>query len=166
MENSAKQRPFELPFTDWKPEYLYSLGELSPFFRDVVENKRLTATRCPNCRKVWMPPRGDCPDCYVENEWIPITGEGTVMSCSYCYFMGPGIDLIGYLDLPYVFALIHLDGTDTYMFHGIKPRSQSMGEVRIGSRVKVVFREERRGTIGDFYFVPAEPEDQVGKASR
>jgi uncharacterized OB-fold protein len=169
MEPSDRVPPFELPFTDWKPEYLYSLGELSPFFHEVVKNRRLTATRCPSCRKVWMPPRGDCPDCYTTTEWIPISGEGTVMSCSYCYFMGSGIDLIGYLDLPYVFALIHLDGTDTYMFHGIKPASQKMGEVRTGSRVKVVFREERRGTIGDFYFIPAaqtEHAEQEGDAAR
>ena len=25
--------PFEIPYTDWKPQYLYSLGEVSRFFR-------------------------------------------------------------------------------------------------------------------------------------
>ncbi|MBP1731578.1 MAG: hypothetical protein H6Q55_2007, partial [Deltaproteobacteria bacterium] len=40
--------------------------------------------------------------------------------------------------------------------HCIKPPSQKMGEVRTGMRVKAVFRENRRGTIGDFYFVPIE----------
>lgn len=152
------QKPFEVPFTDWKPEYLYSLGELSPFFRSVVEDRQLLATRCPSCAKVWMPPRADCPDCYEKCEWVEISGEGTVISCSYCYFLGVGVDLIDYLDLPYVFALIHLDGTDTYFYHGIKPTEQKMGEVVAGTRVKVVFREERRGSIGDFYFVPSETE--------
>ena len=147
--------PFELPFTDWKPEYLYSLGELSPFFREIVDNKRLTATRCPHCSKVWMPPRGTCSDCYEDTEWIPLSGEGTVVSCTYCYFPGSNVDLIKFIDIPYVFALIKLDGADTYMFHAVKPPSQKMGEVVTGTRVKAVFREERHGTIGDFYFVPA-----------
>ena len=150
----SEKKPFELPFTDWKPEYLYSLGELSPFFREVVENKLLMAARCPQCRKVWMPPRGDCSDCYVDTEWLPISGEGTIVSCTYCYFTGSGVDLISFIDIPYVFALIKLDGADTFMFHAVKPPSQKMGEVKTGTRVKVVFREERRGTIADFYFVP------------
>ena len=54
------------------------------------------------------------------------------------------------------YALIHLDGTDTYMSHGIKPKSQKMGEIKTGSRVKAVFKDMRRGTIGDFYFVPVD----------
>jgi uncharacterized OB-fold protein len=153
--NKNENKPFELPFTDWKPEYLYSLGELSPFFREIVENKRLMAARCPHCKKVWMPPRGDCSDCYVDTEWVPLSGDGTIVSCTYCYFTGSGADLIGFIDIPYVFALIKLDGADTYMFHGVKPPSQKMGEVKTGTRVKAVFRDERRGTIGDFYFVPA-----------
>jgi len=155
-EEKKKQAPFELEYRDWRPEYLYSMGELSPFFRELVDNARLLATKCPKCGKVWMYPRGDCPDCYEENEWVPITGEGTVVSSSYVYFQGHGIDLLSYLGLPFVYALIHLDGTDTSIPHCIKPPSQKMGEVRTGMRVKAVFRENRRGTIGDFYFVPIE----------
>jgi len=146
--------PFELEYRDWKPEYLYSMGELSTFFREIKNNKRLMASKCPQCGKVWMFPRGDCPDCYEDTEWIPITGEGTVVSSSYVYFIGHGIDLLRYLDLPFVYALIHLDGTDTYIPHCVKPKEQKMGEICTGTRVKAVFRENRRGTIGDFYFVP------------
>ncbi len=40
------------------------------------------------------------------------------------------------------------------MAHGVKPKEQKMGEVHTGTRVKAVFREKRRGTIADFYFVP------------
>ena len=78
------------------------------------------------------------------------------MACTYCYFIGQSGDLLKYLDLPYVYSLIKLDGADTYMAHGVKPKEQKMGEVRTGTRVKVVFREERRGSIADFYFVPIE----------
>ena len=150
------EKPLELAYTDWKPAYLYSLGELSPFFREIVNNKKLLASKCSHCGKVWMPPRADCPDCYEATEWVPLSGEGTVMSCSYCYFAGHGIDLLDYLGLPFVYALIQLDGADTYMCHGVKPKEQKMGEIHTGTRVKAVFRENRRGTIGDFYFVPIE----------
>jgi len=153
-ETLKKEPPLELEYRDWKPQYLYSLGELSPFFREIKNNRKLLASKCPQCKKVWMPPRGDCPDCYEEVEWIPISGEGTVVACSYVYFKGHGVEVLGYIDVPYVYALIHLDGADTYMSHGIKPKSQKMGEIVTGTRVKAIFRENRRGTIGDFYFVP------------
>lgn len=163
MEKTKEKKaepPFELEYRDWKPEYLYSLGELSTFFREIINNKRLLASKCPQCGKVWMFPRGDCPDCYEETEWVPITGEGTIVSCSYVYFIGHGIDLLSYLDVPFVYALIHLDGTDTYIPHCVKPPSQKMGDIRTGTRVKAVFRENRRGTIGDFYFVPIQSINQ------
>jgi uncharacterized OB-fold protein len=155
MEKNYKQeteKPFEIPYTDWKPEYLYSLAEVSKFFKEIVDNKRLFGSKCPNCSKTWMPPRGYCPDCYEATEWVQLNGEGTVMACTYCYFIGMSGDLLKFIDLPYVYALIKLDGTDTYMAHGIRPKRQSMGEINKGTRVKVVFREERRGTIADFYF--------------
>jgi uncharacterized OB-fold protein len=156
MEKPAKRAPLEIAYTDWKPAYYYSLGELSPFFREVMENKRLMATKCPKCGKTWMPPRGDCSECYEETQWVEISGEGRVVSCSYSYFKGHAIDLVGFIDVPYVHALIHLDGTDTYMSHGVKQKLQKMGEIRTGTRVKAVFRDQRRGTLGDFYFVPVE----------
>ena len=159
MDNKAIQTNneiLEIPYTDWKPEYLYSLAELSPFFREIIDNQRLLASKCRQCGKVWMPPRGHCPDCYEAMEWVPLSGEGTVMACTYCYFIGMSGDLLTYLDLPYVYSLIQLDGADTYMAHGVKPKEQKMGEVHTGTRVKVVFREMRRATIADFYFVPVE----------
>ena len=155
-EKTVKQpsQPLEVEWTDWKPQYLYSLGEVSEFFREVKDNERLLGSKCPTCGKVWMPPRGYCPDCYEATEWVPLSGEGTVAACTYCYFNGFEGDLVKYLDVPYVYSLIHLDGADTYLIHGVKPREQKMGGVRTGTRVKVVFREERRGSIADFYFVP------------
>jgi uncharacterized OB-fold protein len=145
-------QPLEIPYTDWKPEYLYSLGEVSRFFREIIDNKKLYATKCPKCAMTWMPPRGYCPDCYEQTSWVPLSGEGTVRSATYCYFMGMGGDLLRFIDLPYVFALIQLDGTDTFLAHGVKPKEQAMGEIKTGTRVKAVFREPRRGSIADFYF--------------
>lgn len=144
--------PLEIPYTDWKPEYLYSLGEVSPFFREIIDNKKLLGSKCPKCAKVWMPPRGYCPDCYEATQWVPLTGVGTVRSSTYCYFIGMSGDLLRFIDLPYVFALIQLDGTDTFLAHGVKPKEQAMGEIITGTRVKAVFRDERKGSIADFYF--------------
>jgi hypothetical protein len=45
-------------------------------------------------------------------------------------------------------------GTDTYISHGVKQKTQKAGEVKPGIRVKAVFKGQRRGTLGDFFFVP------------
>lgn len=151
---SAEQmsEPLEIPYTDWNPEYLYSLGEVSRFFREVIENKTLYATRSPATGKVWMPPRAYCPDSYEETEWVPLSGDGTVISCTYCYFLGFTSDLPKFIDLPYVYALIQLDGTDTYLAHGVRPKGQAMGEIKVGTRVRAVFRDDPKGSIADFFF--------------
>ena len=158
-KNSAPMdENLEIPFF-YNAEYLYSQGENSRFFREVRDNRQLLGSRCPGCGKVWMPPRGHCPDCYEHTEWVSLSGEGTVMSCTYCYFIGMSGDLLRHLDVPYVFALIKLDGADTYMPHGVKPPDPIIGMVKTGSRVKAVFLEKRLGTIADFYFVPIDNEE-------
>lgn len=62
--------------------------------------------------------------------------------------MGP--DLTRFMDLPYVYALVKLDGADTYMAHGVRPRGRPTGEIKTGTRIKAVFIEERKGTIANF----------------
>ena len=138
-------------------EYLYSYGEISRFFKEVMENKRLLATKCPNCGKVWMPPRGYCSDCYALNEWIPLTGTGTVMSATYCFFgASKQYEMPKFFDLPYVLALIKLDGADTCMIHTVVTEMPTLGMVKSGTRVKVAWMEKRQGKVTDFYFVPEE----------
>lgn len=144
----------EVPYVYSSGEYLYTCGEISKFFREIIENKRLFGAKCPQCRKVWMPPRGYCPDCYLQIDWVPLSGKGSIVSCAYCYFPGMTGDLIKYLDIPYVQALVKLDGADTYLMTAVAVKEQRIGVVKEGMRVKAVFREERKGTIADFYFVP------------
>ncbi len=146
-----KEEIFEVPF-HWTADYLYSYGEISRFFIEVVNNKKLYGARCTKCDMVWMPPKGYCSECYEATEWTPLSGKGTVIACTYCY-QAPGAEVPRYLGLPYVLALIKLDGTDTYFRHGIATNEPTIGSVKVGSRVKVAFREERKGTIADFYFV-------------
>ncbi len=36
-------------------------------------------------------------------------------------------------------------------YNGSKPKDQAMGGIATGTRVKAVFRDERKGSIADFY---------------
>ncbi|MCA1727725.1 MAG: zinc ribbon domain-containing protein, partial [Actinobacteria bacterium] len=43
-------------------EYRYTPGEAgSRFFREVTDHQRLVGQRCPECGKVYVPPRAFCP---------------------------------------------------------------------------------------------------------
>jgi len=154
MAENSNIEIFEVPW-QLRVDYLFSYGEISRFFKEVVENKRLFATKCTKCQKVIMPPRGDCPECWAPTEWIPLSGRGTVISCTYCFQAGMA-KVAEYLDLPIIFAIIKLDGADTYFYHVVDAEDKTIGSVKSGTRVKVVFREERKGTIADFYFIPEE----------
>ncbi len=148
-----KDEVLEVPYIYTSGEYLYTCGELSEFFRAIKEDRRLLGAKCPDCGKVWMPARGYCPDCYQPVSWVPLSGEGTIVAQSYCYHPGMTGDLVKYLDLPYVQAMVHLDGTDSYLLSAVAVNEQRMGAVTDGMRVRAVFREERKGTVADFYFV-------------
>ena len=161
--SDSKSEFLEVPYIYTSGEYLYTCGVLSEFFRAIKDDKRLLGAKCPACAKVWMPARGYCPDCYDAVSWVPLSGEGTIVAHSYCYHPGMAGDLVQFLDLPYVQAMVHLDGADTYLLSAVAVKEQRMGEVRDGMRVRAVFREERKGTIADFYFEVAEQTAGGGK---
>ena len=56
----AAFRAIEVLELTWSQSYRHSLGKTSRFFLE-LENKRLLATRCPQCGMVWLPPRPVCP---------------------------------------------------------------------------------------------------------
>ncbi len=59
--------------------HVHTYGMLSPFFEGLRKGK-LMATRCPNGRcpekRLWIPPRGHCPDCHTEMNWKTLAQPG------------------------------------------------------------------------------------------
>ncbi len=142
---------------DYKGEYLFSYGETSKFFKEVLLNKKLYGTKCPTCGKVWMPPRKHCSDCYVETEWIPLSGKGTVLSCTYCFYASiEEKEMETFEDIPFVLAVIKLDEADTCFLHNVVAKERRLGIIKTGTRVRVAWKEKREGRVADFYFVPEE----------
>ena len=139
-------------------DYLCTYGGLSRFFKEIVENKRLMGAKCPKCGKVWCPPRAHCTPCYVETEWIPLSGKGTVMAASYIYFAQRNTPAAKMIGVPFVLGLIRLDGAseDTWLYSAIVDKEMILNRIKSGTRVRVEFREKREGKVTDFYFVPEE----------
>jgi uncharacterized protein len=119
-------------------------AEESRYLRALAEGK-LTGQRCPECGKVYVPPRGACP-----TDGVPTTTEvelpdvGTVTT--FCVvnvpFQGQRIPS------PYVAASVLLDGADIAFQHLILGCEPS--EVRMGMRVRAVWRpREEWGTTSE-----------------
>ncbi|NVM54703.1 MAG: Zn-ribbon domain-containing OB-fold protein [Candidatus Helarchaeota archaeon] len=133
--------------------YIYSVGELTKFFREVKENGRLFGTKCTKCGFVYLPPRMDCSKCYVPTEWIPLSGKGEITAATICTF---GVSKFTG-KLPIVIAFMKLDGTDMAIRHTIVMDDEeiTIDKLKKGTRVKVQFisKAKREGKITDFYFV-------------
>ncbi len=120
----------------------------SKFLTELRDNKRFVGVKCPECGKVYVPPRRVCGPCYVElTELVPVSDEGEIVTYTVVSF--------GFVDpatgkqkpVPYGYAAIILDGSDTMLLHFVDETDPL--KIRIGARVKAVFEEERAGSILD-----------------
>ncbi len=135
--------------------YGYSYGGVSPFFREIVENRRLLAARCGQCGRLYCPPHPDCPRCWERTVWEEHTGVGAVVAPVYCYWTQIGSAVRKYVQPPFVYALVRLDGAANDLHTLIHTDDSRVNRtVHVGTRVRVCFREEPRGSIADLYFVP------------
>ncbi len=113
----------------------------SSYLRGLAEG-RLLGQRCPECRKVYIPPRGACPtDGVPTEEEVELPDRGTVTT--FCIvnvpFLGQRIKP------PYVAAYVLLDGADIAFLHLVL--GVAADEVRMGMRVEAAWKpREQWGT--------------------
>jgi uncharacterized OB-fold protein len=105
-----------------------------PFLRGLMEG-RLIAQRCPECSKVYFPPRPACPtDGVPTTDRIELSDRGTVTT-----FCVVNVPFLGQrIPPPYVSAYVLLDGADIPFLHlllGVAPE-----DVRMGMRVEAVWK--------------------------
>jgi uncharacterized OB-fold protein len=115
---------------------------LSRFLAGLIEG-RLLGRRCPQCTKVYIPPKGVCPMCGVATaEEVPVADTGTLTT--FCIVNVPFEGQT--MKLPYVYGSILLDGADLPLLHLIQADAT---QVRIGQRLKAewVPPAERRPTL-------------------
>ncbi|MDD5748441.1 MAG: Zn-ribbon domain-containing OB-fold protein [Actinomycetota bacterium] len=137
--------PFEVP-DKMEVFFKYSYGGQSRFFREIIKNKKLYGAKCPQCGKVFCPPRHACPKCYVDTTWIELSGKGTIEAFTVQYYSTS----VFIKKVPFIVAYIRLDGTDFLMMAQME--MEDVNKAKPGMRVEAVFRDERHGTINDFYF--------------
>lgn len=126
----------------------YSSGEAMERFLAGVGEGRLAAVRCHNCERRYLPPRPFCGRCRVRiDEWVPVADTGTLEAWTVVHL--PILDgRTGEMrPSPYGMGLIRLEGADTTLNHYLSTADPDL--LRIGARIRAVWREELRGAMDD-----------------
>jgi len=129
----------------------YSAGAVgSRFLIELRDNKRIMGIKCPECNRVYVPPKSICKDCFGRlTEWIEVSDKGTLLT----YTVDCHSNSVQPVMPPITYGVVQLDGADTALVH-------MLGEVdpedlKIGMRLEAVFKEEREASILDIrYFRP------------
>lgn len=132
----------------------HSYGGVSRFFegltRGVLRGTFCSGSPCWHCGDVWLPPRVDCPDCWMKMNWIDINTEGATV---YAHSMTnlPGAGFKGTVPCPLI--SVEIPGVCTKMMSYLSEFAE--GEPYIGMPVRPVFRTEHpTRTILDLSWVP------------
>jgi uncharacterized OB-fold protein len=130
--------------------HYHTYGGWGKFFKGLQEEK-LLATRCtnPDCseKRLWLPPRCECPDCWHDMEWAEAPQQGTVYTWSIIKYPGELFKLPA--DTPLV--SVELKGVCTKLMGWLKD-----GKPKMGMPIKAVFNTKApTNTILDLAWVPA-----------
>jgi hypothetical protein len=135
-------------------DYRYTPGLAASRFLRAVAEGRLIGQRCPECGRVYVPPRGSCPtDGVPMEEEVQLADTGVITT-----FCVVNVPFAGHaIEMPYVAASIVLDGADISFQHLVQ--GVPADRVRIGMRVRAVWRprEEWGPTLENIrHFEPVE----------
>jgi uncharacterized protein len=124
--------------------YRFTAGHAQSRFLRGIEQGKILGQRCPQCKKVYVSPRGACAACGVPtDEEVEVSAKGTVTT--FCVVNVPFYDQK--MEIPYVSATILLDGADIGLMHLIQECPAD--EVHMGMRVEAVWKpaEERTPSL-------------------
>ncbi|HEX3012306.1 MAG TPA: Zn-ribbon domain-containing OB-fold protein [Syntrophomonadaceae bacterium] len=117
----------------------------SRFIISLRDEQKILGVRCPECSKVYVPPREYCEKdlAKLDENWVELGNEGLITNYTIINYNDKHLPL----KAPYILALIKLDGADTPLAHIIT--GIDIDKVKIGMRVKAVFAEKSTNTILD-----------------
>ena len=146
--------------------YRRSMGELSPFFLALRDEKKVLGCKCVKCGLVRVPPfMTRCPDCnFAPTELVEVEQVGVMNSTPpITYFATSMFQHMA----PFGRGRVILRGTDTALSINIYTTTGILvpGLVGKGTEVKVIFRDDRVGEITDIFCVPTSelPKEKVAK---
>jgi hypothetical protein len=127
------------------------MSETRPFtaasFNQFLAEKKLMATRCTACNKLYLPPRAICPQCHGDQlEWAEMQGHATLIAFTSVYVGPTAMNAAGYSrENPYCTGIVQLD-------NGLAISAQILGvdarqpeQIKIGAPLTIEFIERGEG---------------------
>jgi len=126
----------------------YASGDAMEHFANNLLERRIEAMQCGKCQRRYLPPRPFCGICNTElTDWVPVADVGVLEAWTVVYLPivdnRTGVTREG----PYGMGLIRLDGADTTLNHYLTETDTA--RLKVGLRVKAVWRDELQGAIDD-----------------
>ncbi|MGB4269948.1 MAG: Zn-ribbon domain-containing OB-fold protein [Spirochaetota bacterium] len=114
----------------------------SKFFITLRDEKKILGTECPQCGKVFCPPKKTCPFCYVDTKnWKQVGPKGKVITYTVVYRQLAALKK----NVPVAYGLIQLEGSTNAMLHYIEEIEPE--KISIGMEVEAVFADEKKASI-------------------
>jgi uncharacterized OB-fold protein len=135
--------------------YERSIGEFSPFFLAIKDEKKILGCKCSECGMVRVPPMvTHCPDCdFAPTQLVEVGQAGKMNTTPPITYFATSL----FLDkAPFGRGRVILEGADTALSVMLYTTTGILvpGLIKKGTEVKVIFRDERAGQISDIYCVP------------
>ena len=132
--------------------YTYFAGRVGSTFITTIRDKhKIMGVKCNACDKVFVPPRQTCERCLedIRENWVELGNAGEVVNFTAVRYEDKHLPR----KVPFVLAMIKLDGADTPLVHILE--GVDMDAVQIGMKVKAVFASKTTHTILDIdHFAP------------
>ncbi len=125
------------------PVFNWSVGNWMEQFFDGLKQKKIIASKCGTCGRVYLPPRMICERCFVKTEeWVELPETGTVETYTQAHVkVGANGDLED-LPEPEIIAMVKHDGADTCLAAKVDAPSTT-----VGMRVKAVWNDAPEGPL-------------------
>ena len=116
-------------------------------FNRFLNEKKLMASRCPQCDALYLPPRAICPKCHGDQlEWVETAGKGKLAAFTSIYVGPTAMNAEGYSrENPYVTGIVELT-------EGVKISARILGvdaknpaTIKIGTLMTLEFLERGAG---------------------
>jgi uncharacterized OB-fold protein len=155
-EGNAENEPWVVE-QRWELTYQHTADAMAAaFFRSLRDDAQLLGVRCPECKRVLVPPRSSCDRDFCETDGlVELPHIGTIELFTIVYHRIHGLP-----EPPYAIAYVRPDGADTALVNFVRgvdltDHDAALADLSIGSRVTITFATERHGRMTDFYFEPA-----------
>ncbi len=137
----------------------FATGPVMGKFLNGLKEKKIFANKCPQCKRLQIPPREICAECRVRvEEFVEVGPKGNVRMLEYTYYASPDPLTGTTRETPYGTAYILLDGCKGHevFAHFIRPDQLDRIELgwneRKGTIVRPVWAEHRTGSVFDIKY--------------